>query len=109
MGITKKDLFNSEQNHLADIAKVLGHPARIAILDHLSSTAQCINSDLVEELGLAQATVSQHLRELRDIGLIKGTVEGAAMCYCIDQSKWDEVKNLFSAFFKSAQQNGVTC
>ena len=76
MGTTKTDLFTTEQNRLAQIAKVLGHPARIAIIQHLINAKACINGDLVNELGLAQATISQHLKELRSIGLLKGTVEG---------------------------------
>ena len=99
MGITKADLFTEEQNHISSIAKVLGHPARIAIVEHLLSVNQCINSDLVEELGLAQATISQHLRELKSIGIIQGTVEGASMSYCINPDKWKEIKAMFDQFF----------
>ena len=84
MGITKTNLFTQEQNQLATFAKVLGHPARIAIIQHLIKANTCINSDLVQELGLAQATISQHLRELKNVGIIQGTIEGTSMCYCID-------------------------
>lgn len=99
MGVTKSELFTQNQNELAALAKVLGHPARIAILEYLVQANQCINSDLVEELGLAQATISQHLRELKRIGLIQGTIEGTSVCYCIEPVKWAAIKSLFSSFF----------
>lgn len=99
MGITKTDLFTKEQNELAKVAKVLGNPARIAILHHLLKANACINGDLVQELGLAQATISQHLRELKAIGLVQGTIEGVSMSYCIDAAKWAELKALFNALF----------
>lgn len=99
MGLTKTDLFTETQNELAMVAKVLGHPARIAIIEHLLQAQQCINSDLVQETGLAQATVSQHLRELKDMGLIQGTIEGKSMCYCINPERWQEVSGLFVQLF----------
>ena len=92
MGVSKSDLFTVEQNELALIAKAFAHPARVAIIEYLIQANQCINSDLVEELGLAQATISQHLKELKSIGIIKGTVEGTSMCYCIDSEVWEGVK-----------------
>ena len=98
MGITKADLFTQEQNELAQIAKVFAHPARVAILEYLLKANQCINSGLVEELGLAQATISQHLKELKAIGLILGTIEGNSMSYCINPEKWEEVRQQFSGF-----------
>lgn len=99
MGVTKTSLFTDEQNELAVMAKVIAHPARIAILQHLVRANRCINSDLVEELGLAQATVSQHLKELKNAGLIAGTVEGTSMCYCIDQSTFQLFKRRLSDVF----------
>lgn len=99
MGLTKTDLFTEEQNELAQIAKVLGHPARIAILQHLLKTNSCINSELVQELGLAQATVSQHLKELKNLGIIQGNIEGVSMCYCIEPEKWNQIKVLIQSFF----------
>ena len=99
MGITKKELFSKKQNELADLAKALAHPARVAILEHLLRAQACINGDLVQELGLAQATISQHLRELKETGIIKGSIEGASVCYCIDPEKWEELKRLFGDFF----------
>lgn len=99
MGITRKDLFTKHQNEFAQIAKVFGHPARLAIIEYLLETKTCICGDLVEELGLAQATISQHLRELKKTGIIQGTIEGTSVCYCIEPKKWEETKNLFIALF----------
>ena len=99
MGITKTDLFTEEQNNFALMGKVFSHPARVAILQHLLKANACINSDLVQELGLAQATISQHLKELKTIGIIKGTVEGVSMSYCINEIKWLEFRTLFEQFF----------
>ncbi|WP_194776679.1 ArsR/SmtB family transcription factor [Pararhodonellum marinum] len=99
MGVTKSDLFTEKQNELAKAAKVFAHPARIAILEYLIQSTTCINGDLVQELGLAQATISQHLRELKEIGLIKGSIEGVSVCYCIDPTKWVEVQQQFSSLF----------
>lgn len=99
MGVTRKDLFTSRQNELASVAKAFAHPARIAIIDYLLESESCINGDLVQELGLAQATISQHLRELRDLGIIKGSIEGTSICYCLDNKKWKEVESQFSNLF----------
>lgn len=99
MGVTKTDLFTAEQNDLAQIAKAFAHPARIAIIDHLLRTNACINGHLVGELGLAQATISQHLRELKDMGIIKGTIEGVSVSYCINPVRWAEIKGLFNKMF----------
>lgn len=99
MGITRSDLFSEEQNELANLAKALAHPARIAILQHLLKANACINSDLVNELGLAQATVSQHLRELKSMGIIQGTIEGTSMNYCIHAENWKNLKERFNLLF----------
>lgn len=99
MGVTKTDLFSEQQNELAKVAKVFAHPARVAILQYLIQANACINGDLVQELGLAQATISQHLRELKEIGLVQGTIEGVSVSYCINQDKWAEVKGLFNELF----------
>lgn len=101
MGTSKTDLFTEKQNRLALLAKVLGHPARIAILEHVLKTNSCINNDLVQELGLAQATISQHLKELKKIGILQGTVEGKAMCYCIDTAVWNKIKEELNLFFEA--------
>jgi ArsR family transcriptional regulator, arsenate/arsenite/antimonite-responsive transcriptional repressor len=83
VGITKHDQFTSRQNRLATIAKALGHPARVAVIEHLVRVESCICGEIVSELPLAQATVSRHLRELKDAGIIQGTIEGNSICYCI--------------------------
>lgn len=107
MGITKSNLFTVEQNSLAQQAKCLAHPARIAILEHLLSTNACINGDLVQELGLAQATVSQHLKELKSVGLIQGNIEGSSMSYCIDPDGWKSFEDAFAGLF--SRFNGTCC
>lgn len=99
MGITKKDLFTQAQNELAAVAKAFAHPARLAIVQHLLRSNTCVNGDLVQELGLAQATISQHLRELKQTGIIKGNIEGVSVCYCIDPDRWAEIREQFSALF----------
>lgn len=110
MGLTKTDLFTAEQNEMATLAKCLAHPARIAILQHLLKANACINSDLVSELGLAQATISQHLKELKINGLIKGTIDGVSMNYCIDPEIWVDVKKIFNALFdKHSCCGGESC
>lgn len=99
MGITKSELFSDVQNEMALAAKAFAHPARIAIIQHLLKTNTCINSDLVQELGLAQATISQHLRELKEIGIIQGNIEGTRVCYCIDPIRWEAIKSQFNRMF----------
>ncbi|MCB9188372.1 MAG: winged helix-turn-helix transcriptional regulator [Flavobacteriales bacterium] len=99
MGITKTDLFTDEQNAFAMMAKVFSHPARVAILEYLLKANACINSDLVQELGLAQATISQHLKELKQAGIIQGTIEGTSMNYCINPDKWKEFQESFNTLF----------
>ncbi|MCT4580353.1 MAG: metalloregulator ArsR/SmtB family transcription factor [Flavobacteriales bacterium] len=99
MGLTKTNLFTDEQNNIAVLAKAFGHPARVAILQHLLKANACINSDLVNELGLAQATISQHLKELKNLGIIQGTVEGVSMSYCINSEKWKTIKETFNNLF----------
>lgn len=101
MGLTKTDLFTTEQNELANMAKALAHPARIAILEHLLKANACINSDLVAELGLAQATISQHLKELKSLGLISGTIEGVSMSYCINAERWKYFESRLNHLFQS--------
>jgi len=79
--------------------KALAHPARIAIVQQLVKANACICGDLVDELGLAQATISQHLKELKNAGLIKGTIEGTSVCYCINEKTWKQYRKEFDAFF----------
>lgn len=99
MGVTKTTLFTEDQNELARMAKALAHPARVAIIHHLLNINACINGDLVQELGLAQATISQHLRELKEIGIIQGTIDGSRISYCINPVKWAEIKGMFDNTF----------
>lgn len=109
MGITKTEIFNEEQNRLAVLFKVLGHPARIAILQHIINQKACICTDLVEELGLAQATISQHLKELKNIDIIKGNIEGKSVCYCIEEMIWNQVKQEILAFFNQSIEVKQCC
>ena len=99
MGVTKNEIYQGQDIEVATLAKALGHPARIAILKYLVKQDKCINSDLVEELGLAQSTVSQHLKELKNAGLIQGTVTGASMNYCVNQTQWEKAKTLILDLF----------
>jgi len=103
MGVTKTNLFSKEQNELACYAKLLAHPARVAILQFLLKSDRCINGDLVHELGLAQATISQHLRELKNAGIIRGSIEGASVSYCIDTANWYKVQQMLNSLFDSLQ------
>lgn len=109
MGLTKTAIFTDKQNKLAQMMKALGHPARIAIIQHLVKAQACICGDLVEELGLAQATISQHLKELKGVGLIQGTIEGTSVCYCIDPKVWAQYKSAFDAFFVSYKNKDGCC
>lgn len=99
MGITKTNLFTEEQNQLAMLAKVLAHPARIAIIQEVIKSQTCVNHYLVKELGLAQATISQHLKELKSAGILCGSVEGKSISYCIDPSHWEHIRQQFEQLF----------
>lgn len=94
MGATKTEHFTDKQNQIATIAKALGHPARVAIIEYLMQVNECICGDIVNELPLAQPTVSQHLKELKNAGIIKGNIEGNSICYCIDE-KTIEILNIY--------------
>ena len=94
MGATKTENFTEKQNDIATLAKALGHPARIAIMEYLLKVDACICGDIVNELPLAQPTVSQHLKELKNAGLIKGDIEGNTICYCIDENEYRGNVNL---------------
>ena len=96
MGATKTAHFTEQQNRIATIAKALGHPARVAIIEHLMKVNECICGDIVNELPLAQATVSQHLKELKSAGIIKGNIEGNSICYCIDEKTIEILNSYFS-------------
>ena len=109
MGVTKFEIFSPLQNEIANLAKVLGHPARVAILQHIIKSDSCICGDLVNEIGLAQPTISQHLKELKNIGLIKGDIEGTRVCYCINQKKWAAMENLFVEFLSQKSNSNSEC
>lgn len=101
MGLTKKEQFTKEENTIADIAKALAHPARIAILKVLIARKTCVCGDIVDELPLSQSTVSQHLKELKEVGLIKGDIDGAKVCYCIDAEQWKLAQTVLEDFFNT--------
>jgi DNA-binding transcriptional ArsR family regulator len=101
MGATKTENFTEKQNRLALMMKALAHPARIAILQELIRTNACVCGELVNDLGLAQATISQHLKELKAAGLIKGSIEGTRVCYCINQKVWKQYMRDLDQFFGS--------
>ncbi len=104
MGLTKTDNFTSRQNELASLAKALGHPARVAIIEYLSSQADCVCGSIVDALPLAQATVSQHLKELKNAGLIQGNIEGNSICYCLNPEKWKKFKQMLEPIFTHIEQ-----
>jgi predicted transcriptional regulator len=109
MGLTKTEIFNKEQNELALYLKAIAHPARIAILQRILQSNTCICGDLVEELGLAQATISQHLKELKTAGIIQGTIEGVTVCYCINPETWKKLSTQLADFFAAYKGVNSCC
>lgn len=109
MGLTKTEIFTDEQNRLAVMLKAMAHPARIAILQHLIKANACICGDLVDELGLAQPTISQHLKELKNAGLIQGTIEGVSVCYCIEPKAWAKLQHDIGGFFEAYSKAQTCC
>jgi len=109
MGASKSDQFTEEQNDISMLFKALGHPARIAIIQHLMNTKSCICNDLVGILPLSQATISQHLRELKDAGIIKGTIDGTSVCYCLNSNVFDTMINTLQEFKTLDQKNTKDC
>lgn len=109
MGASKTDHFTDKQNEVATLAKALGHPARVAIIDYLLKVNACICGDIVNELPLAQPTVSQHLKELKNAGLIKGEVEGNAVCYCIDEKAFKKLETYFGKLAAKIQTQKSNC
>lgn len=109
MGATKTDLFTQEQNEIASLAKAFGHPARVAIMEYLMKVDACICGDIVDELPLAQPTVSQHLKELKNAGLIKGNIEGTAICYCINQDTIKKMQGYFGGIINSLCAKSNNC
>lgn len=98
MAVTKAEKFNQTQIRIAELAKALSHPARIAILQLLAARDTCICGDITEELPLAQSTISQHLKALKKSGIIQGNIEGVKVCYCLDEETVQEFEGLISAF-----------
>jgi predicted transcriptional regulator len=109
MGLTKTEIFTEEQNALAVMLKAIAHPARIAILQQIIAANACICGDLVDELGLAQATISQHLKELKNAGLIQGTIEGVSVCYCIEPKAWSKLEKELNSLFQSFKDQKTCC
>jgi DNA-binding transcriptional ArsR family regulator len=105
MGITKTEPFDSDLVQRANILKALGHPARLAIIQHLLEQETCICGDLVIKLPLAQATISQHLRELKQVGIIQGTVSGTSVCYCLNREIFKELREFFKDSAKQIKKN----
>jgi predicted transcriptional regulator len=109
MGITKSELFKKRQNKVAELAKAFAHPARVAIIEYLLSNNTCICNDLVDVLPLSQSTITQHLKELKRIGIIRGEVEGPKVNYCIDQQLWEEARDIFVDLFTRYEKRADCC
>jgi len=109
MGATKTDFYTNTQNEVAIMAKALGHPARIAIIEFILKADACICGDIVNELPLSQPTVSQHLKELKNAGLIKGNVEGNAICYCVDKKNFEKIKSFFEHIITKTENKKIDC
>ena len=109
MGATKIEHFTDYQNHIAILTKALGHPARVAIIEYLMKVDTCICGDIVNELPLAQPTVSQHLKELKNAGLIKGSIEGNSICYCIDEKSLTKLRDYFANISDSLEKKKSNC
>jgi ArsR family transcriptional regulator len=109
MGATKTELFNEHQNRLAILTKALGHPARIAIVDYLLQVDACICGDIVNELPLAQPTVSQHLKELKNAGIIQGNIEGTSICYCLNETAIEGLQTYFSEIMEKLKKKNNSC
>ena len=109
MGASKTEAYSSKELTLAKYAKALSHPARVAILNVLLKKQSCICGDIVEELPLSQSTVSQHLKELKEAGLIKGDIDGVSVCYCIDEKEWKKASVLLNGFMEMFKGNKAHC
>jgi ArsR family transcriptional regulator, arsenate/arsenite/antimonite-responsive transcriptional repressor len=109
MGASKEAEYSKQELVLSKYAKALAHPARIAILNVLIDRQACVCGDIVEELPLSQSTVSQHLKELKEAGLIKGEIDGVSVCYCIDEKEWNKAKKLLTELFEKPLSNNTRC
>ncbi|HLP12669.1 MAG TPA: metalloregulator ArsR/SmtB family transcription factor [Flavobacteriales bacterium] len=109
MGSSKTEEFTVKDNKISRYAKALAHPARVAILRVLIQKTSCMCGDIVDELPLSQSTVSQHLKELKEAGLIKGDIEGAKVCYCIDEKEWELAKKYLNELFVVYAKSDKKC
>lgn len=109
MGLTKSEYYTTKQNQIAVLFKAIAHPARIAIIEYLLKKEECICNDLVNHLPLSQPTVSQHLKELKNAGIIKGTIEGTAVCYCLDEKSMTIIESYFSSMNNKLKQSKSNC
>ena len=111
MAVNKKGKFAIDQNRIAAYARAIAHPARVAILETLAERSTCVCGEIVDELPLAQSTVSQHLKELKEAGLIKGEIEGPRTCYCLDRKNLADVARLLEDFFQDLTTSpaGTSC
>ena len=110
MTYKKTDLFDNDLQQLAEVAKVMSHPARLAILKYLANCKTCISGDISNEIPLSRTTVSQHLQELKRVGLIKGEIDGLKVNYCLCGSCIDVIKKAFTLFFQEISYNeNVKC
>jgi len=107
--MVKKELFESELQELAQFAKVISHPARLAILQYLAETKSCISGDISDKLPLSRTTVSQHLSELKKLGLIHGEIDGLKINYCLCCSSIDKYLSMLETFFKPIKDMNVDC
>ncbi len=109
MGASKSAHFTEDQNELSILFKALGHPARIAILQHILETKSCICGDLVEKFPLSQATISQHLKELKSANIIQGSIEGNSICYCLNPNTLNKISNVITSFIEAEKCKGTSC
>lgn len=109
MGATKTTDYTQQEMSIAKYAKAFSHPARVAILNLLLKKQACVCGDIVDELPLSQSTVSQHLKELKEVGLIKGDIEGASVCYCIDEQAWNTAKKQLNQLFDNVNVSSKCC
>ena len=109
MGTSKSNKFTENQNRKAELYKALGHPARIAIIEFLIEQDSCVCGDIVDELPLSQSTISQHLKELKNAGIIKGDISGVKTCYCIDTEVWFELDDICRLFMSSYSEKSKCC
>ena len=109
MGLTKSEHYTTKQNQIAVLLKAIAHPARIAIIEYLLKKEECICNDLVNHLPLSQPTVSQHLKELKNAGIIKGSIEGTSICYCLDEKSMEFIENYFVVMNKKLKKININC